>query len=275
MKKHADEHGFQHLIPDLNQGTSVASLIADLNIMADEQKDLGGFVLFFDTLKKFIDLMSKQSAKEFFVLMRRLTKLGASMILPGHANKHRDGDGNLVFEGVGDVRSDCDDMIIFEKEKQFDDSIDVTTICDSDRDAKVRGLFKPLSFNISPEREITFYDKALEVVDLSQTGTPKATDDEILTVAEQYLRDRDEPVTQVELVDYACDAVEGTAGKERVRKLIVKRAILKDKFTTKEEMPLGIRFVFSAGQRNKRLYELPPEPPKQQPVFGEAVECCP
>lgn len=271
MKKHADEHGFQHLIPDLNQGTSVAGLVADLEAMAGDQADLSGYVLIFDTLKKFIDLMSKQSAKDFFVLMRKLTKLGATIVLPGHANKHRDSNGNLVFEGVGDVRSDCDDMIIFEKEKKHDDSIDVTTICDPNKGAKVRGLFKPFSFNISPEREITFYDTPLQLIDFSQTGTPKATDEEILTVAEQYLKDRGEPIIQSELVDYACDAVEGTAGKERVRKLIVKRAMLKDKFTSKEEVPLGARFVFTAGERNKRLFELPPEPPKQQPVFGEAV----
>jgi len=269
MKNYADEHGFQHLIPDLNEGTSIGTLMADLQEMADGQADLSNYVLFFDTLKKFTNLMSKESARDFFVLIRKLTKLGATVILPGHANKHRDGEGNLVFEGVGDVKSDCDDMIIFERNKKPDGSIDVTSICDNDHGAKVRGLFKPFSFNISTKREVTFYEKPLEMVDLSNTGTPKATDGEILDVAEQYLKDRGEPVPQPELVDYACDMVEGTAGKERVRKLIVKRAILKSTFTVKEDLPFGIRFLFTTGAKNKRMYELPSNPPEQRPVFGD------
>jgi hypothetical protein len=226
MKKHADQHGFQHLIPDLNEGTSLGTLMADLQEMADGQADLSNYVLIFDTLKKIANLMSKESTRDFFILIRKLTKLGATVILPGHANKNRDNEGNLVFEGVGDVKSDCDDMIIFERNKKPDGSIDVTTICDNDHGAKVRGLFKQFSFNISTEREITFYDKPLEMVDLSNTGTPKATDSAILDVAEQYLKDKGEPVPQQELIDYACDMVEGTAGKERVRKLIVKRSLL-------------------------------------------------
>ncbi|MBV5327406.1 MAG: hypothetical protein JZU65_07185, partial [Chlorobium sp.] len=269
MKHFSDDSGFKHLNPDVNLGTSVESLIFDLDALAGKQMSLNRYVLFFDTMKKFIDLMGKREAKAFFILMRKLTKLGATVILLGHANKHRDADGRLIPEGVGDVKNDCDDMLFFERDRMPDGSLNVTMICDTDKGAKVRGVFKPFSFSISPEREVTFYEKALEAVDLSNTGTPKATDSEILDCAEQYLRDRGEPVVQSDLVEYTADRVEGQAGVERVRKLIVKRSVLKSNFTTKKEMPFGARFLFEGGDRNKRLYQLPAEPPMQRPVFGE------
>jgi len=264
MKAHADKHGFKFLIPDVNQGTSVESLMADITTLAESQADLNNYVFFFDTLKKFIDLMSKKSAKDFFALMRKLTKLGATIVLPAHANKHRDNDGNLVFEGVGDVRSDPDDLIFFEKVKKSDDSIDVTTIVDSDKGAKVRGLFKPFSFNIDKYRKISFYDDALNLIDLSNTGTPKATDDAILTTAEEYLKSRGEPIPQAHLVEYTMDKVEGQAGKKRVREIIVQRSIEEG-----AHEPSGTRFIYTVGERNSHLYELPKEDIKQGKLWKD------
>ncbi|MBM9515038.1 toprim domain-containing protein [Desulfogranum marinum] len=275
MREAAEAQGFTFLNPDTVVGQSAETLLATLVHVAESGSDLSGYVFIMDTLKKFCDMMGKKDIKEFYKLARKLTALGATVVLLGHANKYRDKDGNLIFEGTGDVKADSDELIYLESVKNSSGGIDVTTICDPDKGAKVRGIFKPFSFNISPERKITFYDNALEVIDLSEASAPKATDDEILTVAEQYLKDRGEPVIQTELVEYAHDMIEGTAGKERVRKLIVKRAVLKDKVTTKVEMPLGAKFVFSGGARGKRLFELPPEPPKPQPVFGETTEYMP
>lgn len=252
MKQFANTYGIKFLIPDVNQGTSVESLLIDITTLTDMQTDLTGFVFFFDTLKKFIDLMSKRSAKDFFVLMRRITKLGGTIVLPGHANKHRHPDGNLIFEGVGDIKSDSDDLIFFEKERKPDGSIDVTTVVDTDRGAKVRGLFKSFSFNISESREITFYDNVIPLLDLSNTGVRKATDEDILDVAEAYLKSRREPVGQAHLVQYTMDKVEGQAGKQRVREIIVKRAMLKG-----DEKRLGTRFLYTVGKNNSHLYELP------------------
>ena len=262
MKDFADKHGFKFLIPDVNQGTSVESLITDVTALANAQTDLTGFVFFFDTLKKFMDLMSKRSAKDFFVLMRKLTKLGATVVLPGHANKHRDGDGNLIFEGVGDVKSDSDDLIFFEKAKKPDGSMDVTTVIDTDRGAKVRGLFKPFSFHINTSREISFYDKAKDLIDLSNTGVAKATDEDIIVVAEKYLKSRDEPVGQLQLVEYTMDKVDGQAGKRKVRETIVKRSVM-----IGDHQPFGTRFVFKVGDRNTHFYELPAEEKRQGTVW--------
>lgn len=261
MKKFADENNIKFIIPDVNEGTSVDAFVRDIKGIADSQEDLAGYILIFDTLKKFIDLMSKKSSKDFFVLMRKLTKLGASIVLLGHANKHRDSEGNLVFEGVGDIRSDSDDLIFFEKNKKSDDSMDVTTVVDSDKGAKVRGIFEPFSFNISPKREIIFHKKALKVVDLSNTRVANALDQDILEVAEQYLKSRNEPVKQSQLVEFTADKVEGQAGGGRVRKLIVKRSVKKG-----DNQSSGTRFMYEVGARNAHYYELIKEEPYQKKI---------
>ena len=70
--------------------------------------------MIFDTLKKYADLMSKGGTRTFLTLLRSLTLRGATVLLLGHTNKHRGPDGKLVFEGVGDVRNDVDELLYIE-----------------------------------------------------------------------------------------------------------------------------------------------------------------
>lgn len=262
MKQFAKNNGINFLIPDVNEGKSIQSLMGDIETLADSHTNLNNYVFFFDTLKKFIDLMSKRSSKDFFVLMRKLTKLGATVVLPGHANKHRDVNGNLVFEGVGDVKSDTDELIYFEKTKRQDGTLDVTTVVDTDRGAKVRGLFQPFSFNVNIDRTVTFYDNPLDIVDRSGSGEQKATDEEILDTAAEYLAKLTEPINQKRLVDYTADMVQGEAGEKRVRKVIVQHSSMKG-----EPWVSGKRFVYEIGDHNTHLYSLPEKEPSQGELF--------
>jgi len=248
-KNIADASGFKFLNPDVNRGTSAESLIANLKRIADAHHDLTDYVLIFDTLKKFTDLMSKSGVREFYKLARKLVNLGATVVLLGHANKYRDKEGNLVFEGVGDVRSDSDELIQLESKKNASGGIDVTTVVDTDKGAKVRGIFKPFSFHISSAREITFYDKPLETIDRTATASAKATDEEILTAVEDYLRSRGEPVLQFQLAEYIADMT--MAAIKRVKRLIVQNA---DPKGTKGSHK---RFVYTVGSKNAHRYELP------------------
>lgn len=264
MKAIADQYEINFLIPDVNIGTSVKSLIGDIEAIAKNGYSLDRQVFIFDTLKKFIDLMSKKSAKEFFELMRKLTKLGATIVLPGHANKYPDKEGNLVFEGVGDIKSDADDLIFLNKEKKADGSIDITTVVDSDKGAKVRGMFEPFSFNISKEREITFYEKPLDTIDLSNTGISKATDEEIIQIAVIYVKSQSKPVKQSQLVQYTSDKLSGKAGINKVRMVIVQRSVLKG-------VPLksGTRLICTVGEKNSHYYELPENNLMQTNLWGD------
>ncbi|WP_136796193.1 AAA family ATPase [Desulfosediminicola ganghwensis] len=252
MKEVADKYGFMLLNPDVNPGTTMEGLLETLKVIADSHANLAGWVLIIDTLKKATNLMAKASVKEFYVLVRKIANLGGTVVLLGHANKHRDNDGNLVFEGVGDVRADSDELIYLERTSNPNGGIDVTTVVNPDKGAKVRGVFKPMSFHVSEAREVTFYDKPLETIDREATAAPKATDDEILKAAKKYLSLIRKPVLQGKMVEYVADLT--GAGKGRVRKLIVQNAEPRDATHRSGKM-----FVYTLGKRNAHLIELPEE----------------
>ena len=247
MKAIADEWSFRFINPDTRQGNSIDSLIKHLRQIADAHSDLSDWVLFFDTLKKATDLMSKRSVKEFYQLVRKLANLGATVILLGHANKYPDSDGNMIFEGTGDVKSDSDELIFFESKKNDSGGIDVTTVVDIDKGAKVRGLFEPFSFHISKAREVSFYDQVLDF-NKESTGPQKATDEEILEAAVEYLKQVGEPLKQQPLAQYVADIT--NTGINRVRQIISKNAPIKDGTQGEDEL------VVSVGKNNARLYEL-------------------
>lgn len=264
MREFAERYGFSFLNPDANVGTSVDELKMTLLEIANADSDLSGWVVIIDTLKKFSNLMAKEAVKEFFKLCRRLTTRGATVVLLAHANKYRNAEGHLIPEGVGDIRSDTDDLIIFERGKNADGGIDVTTVVDPDRNAKVRGIFRPFSFHISPDREITFYPQPLSLVDPTQTAAPKATDDEILTAAAEFLGGMCEPIMQQVLVNRVCDLT--GAGQKRVRQLITQHS-------ERADLPakVGLKFWFTVGPNNRLLYRLPvvERLPEQTAMFDE------
>lgn len=250
MKAIAVKHGFKFLNPDANQGTSTEGLLITLKDIADAEADLTDWVFIFDTLKKMADLLQKNSVKQFYALCRKLAAKGATIILLGHANKYRDKEGHLIFEGVGDVKSDSDELIIFESRPNQNGGIDVTTVVDPNKGAKVRGIFKPISFHISVERKITFYNAPLQLPDLTTTGTLKATNNEILAATEEYLSEWGVPVKQKELVKHVATVTSSSQG--RVRALIIQNSEPIGAAQMK-----GMRFVYSKGGRNTLYYELP------------------
>lgn len=250
MKTIADEHGFKFLNSDANQGTSIEGLLGHLKEIADSDTDLPNWVIFFDTLKKMVDLLQKSSVKEFYILCRKLAAKGATIVILGHSNKYRDRDGFQIFEGVGDVKNDSDEMIFLESIPNQDGGIDVTTVVDTSKRAKVRGIFEPISFHICPEREITLLDSALKLPDLTTTGAVKATNEEILTTVTGYLSECSKPVKQKDLAQHVADVT--GAGQKRVRNLIISNSAQKGLAEAFET-----RFVYTKGERNTFLYELP------------------
>ncbi len=264
MLEIAERHGFRFLNPDANVGTSIDGLKNTLQQIADGDSDLDGFVFILDTLKKFANLMQKDDVKNFFKLCRKLTARGATVVLLAHANKYRSAEGHLIPEGTGDVRNDSDDLIIFERVKNANDGIDVTTVVDPDRNAKTRGIFHPFSFHISPEREITFYKFPLALGDPGQTAALKTTDEEILEAATAALEEMGGCAQQA-LVNRVCDLTGAVA--KRTRELIVRNSERAD-LLQKE----GRRFWFTVGAHNRYSYSLAAvtRPPEQVPMFEES-----
>ena len=74
-----------------------------------------GKVIILDTMKKFANVIHKESVKGFFTVLRRLVNEGATVVSLGHTNKHLNDAGQYEFEGVGDVKADCDGLILVQR----------------------------------------------------------------------------------------------------------------------------------------------------------------
>ena len=144
------------------------------------------------------------------------------------------------------MRADSDELIFLESTPAENKGSDVTTMIDPSRGAKTRGVFEPFSFNISKERKITMLENP---IDLDSEGKTVATDFEILEAARAYLTGEKEPVLQKLLLDYVTGAT--GAGKNRVRKLIMKHSAKKGNLNTQWSI-----FAYSVGSSNAHHFEL-------------------
>ncbi len=143
LHEHAKQHGYRLLNSTL-AGASPEEQLDVLRELVYSQAQLDGLVFFIDTLKKYADLMSKGGTRAFLQLMRTLTQYGATVVLLGHTNKHAGVDGRLIFEGVGDVRNDVDELLYIEATDK--DPLGLVTL--TIRPDKVRCLVREATFQL-------------------------------------------------------------------------------------------------------------------------------
>lgn len=102
----AAEHGFQMISPQ-EANISPQEVLELLSTLA-KSGGVNGKVVILDTLKKFTDMMSKRAQAALYETLRGLVTKGATIIIAGHTNKHRDANGNHVYEGTSDTMNDID-----------------------------------------------------------------------------------------------------------------------------------------------------------------------
>jgi len=151
--------GFRMITPHFSGADGVDAWLSGLARMAGEDADLSAVVIIIDTIKKIADMMNKTRMKQTMNLLRALTAKGATVVCAAHCNKHRDAAGKLIFEGVGDVEADCDNLIYMESEK---DAHGIRTVSTEPSD-KVRGVFAPRSWLIHPDRTVEAVERYVDV----------------------------------------------------------------------------------------------------------------
>jgi len=102
----AKEHGFEMISPS-EAGISSNEIIEILVEIARTPEGRGKIVIL-DTVKKFVNLMSKHEQSAFYSALRTLSANEITVILAGHANKYPDAEGELVYEGTSDTTNDID-----------------------------------------------------------------------------------------------------------------------------------------------------------------------
>ena len=250
MFKRAKSNGPRfHWINPITHGKGPDYLIDILTKLVERKERLDGQIIFLDTLKKFVNLLDKRSVKPFFVLMRQLVSLGATIVLLGHANKYRDAGGNLVFEGVGDVQSDTDALIFFERMGSIG-GIDVTSIIDPDKGAKVRGLYEPVSFHIEREtRTVTQHKDPVPVPNWcgSNDGN-KATSEDVEDAVREYLTGKVGHTKQSDVIDELT--------RRRGFAYHKVRAVLKACAVHEQDAATKGQIFYSVGRYNQKSYSV-------------------
>jgi len=237
MAEFANQHGFHYLDPGRK---SIDRFMKDLKKQVEKKASFEKIVLFFDTLKKFTGIFDKKNIKEFFMLCRNIAELGGTIVLLGHTNKHRGKNGELIFEGVGDVMNDTDELFILEHRPCEEGGIDCNVITDPAKGAKVRGFFESWSFRITPEREIQLYDKPL---DFSQRDERNQA---VIKTAKRILKEAQKPMAFTALVQHV--RAETGFGRNKVQEII------KANYSPKEEDDKI--FVYELGDRNAKLMRI-------------------
>jgi hypothetical protein len=189
--EHAEMHGYSLLNSTL-ANSSPSELLQILEKLVQEDADLSNYVFFFDTLKKFLDVMAKKGARDFYMLMRALTIKGATVVLLGHTTKRPDKDGKQIFDGVGDTRNDVDELIYIESTiKDVNGHITFTMKPD-----KWRCIVNEISFKYdSSSNALTQLDESIDASRIRNSQDQLSKDDYIINLILESLGNDALPIT--------------------------------------------------------------------------------
>lgn len=145
--------------------------------------------------------------------MRALTIRGCTIIVLGHTNKHPNIAGELVFEGVADVRNDVDELYYIESAKDTGTGMVTLTF----RLDKVRCLAVPATFKLdTATRELTALPQVVDVKSLHRRAEQMREDAEAIEAVRRCLAGGS--MQKTELI--ASAALLSSAEKRRIRSVI-------------------------------------------------------
>ena len=191
-QRHADQHGYSLIAPDLHEGKSSDDV---LKFFEEAAADLGNYskvVVVVDTIKKLVNVLQKAEQKKIFKIFRRLTAKGMTIILLGHTNKYNNTEGKPIYEGTGDTRNDVDELIYLIPIKNQDGSMTVSAVVDKDRAGAAN-----VTFTISTDRAVSVAPKYVNTLEIAQEVRLRQEDKEIIDFISKEIDPDCKNVTQL------------------------------------------------------------------------------
>jgi len=150
----AEQYGFEMINP-AEAGMSTNEVIQMLLELANSP-DSKGKIIILDTVKKFVNLMSKHEQAKFYSDMRILAINGMTVIMAGHANKYPNAEGEIIYEGTADTLNDIDCVFSINRMSPLDSNEMIVEF----RKVKSRGdVAKKMSFKYNNRLEATWGKK--------------------------------------------------------------------------------------------------------------------
>ena len=263
MHEHAKHYGYVLLNSTLSRSSPQAQ-IDTLNDLVASGSSMARYVLIFDTLKKYCDLMSKGGSRAFFALLRSLTQRGATVILLGHTNKHAGQDGKPIFEGVGDVRNDTDELIYLDATEKDARGIKTITL----RPDKTRCAIEPATFELDTNTmQVRPLDRVVDVQQQLKSQRQLTEDADVVQAIDEALRTSG--MNRTELIDRAASMC--GHGIKAVRKVL-------DRYCSEDRGNTSALWLTTYMRMNNTRYisrnpgRLPPVPKVKASTVAERAE---
>ena len=188
---HAMDFGYKLINPDITNG-SAEKVVRELRNIAELEVDYSKSVIILDTLKKFVEMMNKSKAKDFYGLLRTLTSKGMTVICLAHTNKYDGANGMPIYEGTGDTRNDFDNLIYLISAKNEDGTISVSSFKDKER-AKI----KDISFVIDSNREVRMLEVKVDTLAISEYQRHLSDDHLVIDFIQEHIKYTPKSVTEL------------------------------------------------------------------------------
>jgi len=102
----AEEYGFQMVADGFHEFEAKAFRAAMVKMI--EADTAQGVIIVLDTLKKFVNTMSKEKSSEFAKVIRQFVLKGGTVVALSHVNKNPGSDGKPIYSGTTDIIDDFD-----------------------------------------------------------------------------------------------------------------------------------------------------------------------
>jgi hypothetical protein len=212
-----------------------------------------GVVIVLDTIKKFTDIMKKQTSSKFGKVARLFSMHGGSVIGLGHVNKHKDQEGKVIYSGTTDLGDDGDCFytidVVGEKKQTGIKTVSFTN-------QKNRGdVALEVAYSYKYGADISYLEKLRSVVEL---GAEERIQAENIAAKEKAFEDNN---AAIESINWALSSgfvlrtelIKAAAEHKGISKKIVTQVL--DTFTGDDLSTFGFWKV-SKGANNSQTYSI-------------------
>ena len=250
----AEEFGLQVLVPNFS-GFGVDQMLPFMKSLA-KSGQAHGIIFVLDTLKKFTNLMDKQTSSEFGNTAREFISAGGSLIVLAHTNKHKDVEGKGIYSGTSDIVDDADCVFIIDKLGESDEFAGKKTTVEFSN-IKSRGdVASMLGFTYSTGGQS--YSDLLESVIRIDEKTLKGSKQQI--DAEKQL------ASDTGIIEAACLAIKAGINTKDALIKEIKRTTSESAASTRRiveartgnDYGQGHRWAVEAGEHNAKIFSVLP-----------------
>jgi len=255
-----DDQGVHTLSP--GQAGFQASELAEILTEMVAKRKARGVLIIIDTLKKFVDLMSKKESSVFANACRQFAMAGGTIVAFAHTNKNPAANGKLTYAGTADIIQDFDAAYVLTPLE--DVGTGGETVVEFEARKGRGGGTKRVAYAYAADDGISYEERLSSVrlvepeqLDAFQEIEAQKADAQIIAAVRECI---EAGITKkMNLAKAASERAE-----------VSERAAIRAIETYTGSDPSRHHWAYRIKERGAKVYELLPNPPEDQPPEAEA-----